>query len=318
MGVAFVVVPSPVIEEWKMDNNLTKKKKSNSPNRVAWLFLVPSFLFIIVFNFIPLISAMTISTLNLNIFMKNVSFAGLGNYIKILSDLRFWNSLKNTMVFTVLEAPMQIGLALLVAAVIHRNTRFRRLMRSFYYIPVVCSMTAMGILWSILDPTLGYYSYIFKMLGIDNALFLKSPSTAMLWVVLITVWKNFGLTMMILIAGFQDIPYSYYEAAQIDGANAGQSFRFISLPLLKPSLAFCIVTVIIDCLKVFDQVYVMTQGGPLHATETVVQYIYQKGFSIAPFNLGYASAVAEILFLIIAFVTYFLFKSLNRKEAVEY
>ncbi len=312
-------MPSPVVEEWKMDNNLKKKKIFNSPNRVAWLFLVPSFLFIILFNFIPLFSAMAISTLNLNIFMKNVSFVGLGNYIKIISDPRFWNSLKNTLLFTVLEAPLQIGLALLVASVIHRNTRFKRLLRSFYYIPVVCSMTAMGILWSILlDPTLGYYSYIFKLLGINNALFLKSPATAIIWVVLITVWKNFGLTMMILIAGFQDIPYSYYEAAQIDGANAGQSFRYISLPLLKPSLAFCIVTVIIDCLKVFDQVYVMTQGGPLHSTETVVQYIYQKGFSIAPFNLGYASAVAEILFLIIAVVTYFLFKLLNRKEAVEY
>ena len=312
-------MPSPVIEEWKMDNKLTRKRKLKSPNRVVWLFLAPSFLFIIVFNFIPLISAMTISTLDLTIFMKNISFEGAGNYIKVLSDLRFWNSLKNTMVFTLLEAPLQIGLALIVASAIHQNTRFRRLMRSFYYIPVVCSMTAMGILWSILlDPTLGYYSFIFKIIGIDNALFLKSPSTAILWVVLITVWKNFGLTMMILIAGFQDIPYSYYEAAQIDGASAGQSFRFISLPLLKPSLAFCIITVIIDCLKVFDQVYVMTQGGPLHSTETAVQYIYQKGFSIAPFNLGYASAAAEILFLIIAFVTYFLFRSLNRKEAVEY
>lgn len=318
MGMAFFEVPSPVIEELNMERNLTKKKISNSPNRAAWLFLFPSFLIICVFNFIPLISAMTISTLNMNIFMKNISFVGLDNYIKIFSDGRFWNSIKNTFAFTLLEAPLQIGLALFVASAIHRNTFFRRIMRSFYYIPVVCSMTAMGILWSILlDPTLGYYSYIFKLFGIENSLFLKSPATAMLWVVLITVWKNFGLTMMILIAGFQDIPYSYYEAAQIDGATSGQSFRYISLPLLMPSLGFCIITVMIDCLKVFDQVYVMTQGGPLQSTETVVQYIYQKGFAIAPFNLGYASAMAEVLFLIIAVVAFFLLKSLNREE-VEY
>ena len=310
---------SPASEEKKMASGSKKLKSLYSPERAALMFLLPSLLFIGVFSFIPLISALGNSTLKMNIFMKNISFFGFNNYKQILSDERFWNSLKNTLVFTALEAPLQIAVALLVASLLHQNTLFRRMMRSFFYIPVVCSMTAMGILWSILlDPNLGYYAYIFKMLGVENQLFLKSPSTAMAWIVLVTIWKNFGLTMMILIAGFQDIPYSYYEAAQIDGANPGQSFRYISLPLLRPTLGFCIITVIIDCLKVFDQVFVMTQGGPMNKTETVVQYIYKKGFSIAPFNLGYASAVAEILFLLIAVVTYFMFRSLNRKEAVEY
>ena len=296
-----------------------KTTRFQSRGKAAWLFLLPSFLIIGLFNFVPLLSALGISFLKMNIFLKNISFVGLDNYRQILVDNRFWNALQNTLWFTVMEAPMQIGLALLVASLLYRNTRFRRFMRSVFYIPVVCSMTAMGILWSmLLDPNLGYYSYVFKILGSGNPLFLKDPAMAMFWVVLVTVWKNFGLTMMILIAGFQDIPSTYYEAAQIDGANSRQAFQHISFPLIRPALGFCVITVIIDCLKVFDQVYVMTQGGPLNKTETVVQYIYKKGFSIAPFNLGYASAVAELLFVLIAVVTFFLFRSLNRKEVAEY
>lgn len=290
----------------------------NKPEGAAYIFLLPSFLVIIFFSFIPLIASLLMSVFNMDIFLKNITFAGLDNYSKLLSDDRFWNALKNTLYFTVIEMPVQVILALLVAIFVQKNTLFRKFLRSIFFIPVVCSMTAVGIVWSmLLDPSLGMYPYLLKLIGLPGISFLKDPILAMPSIIATTVWKNFGFSMVILVAGIQGIPDTYYEAAEIDGANKWKQFFKITIPMIIPTLSFCIITNTIGSLQVFDQAYVMTQGGPMFKTETLVQYIYNRGFRIAPYNLGYASAIAEALLIVIAIITLVMNKYLLGKETVD-
>lgn len=290
----------------------------NKPERAAYVFLLPSFLILILFTIVPLLASLVISTLSMDIFLKKITFAGVENFARLLSDERFWNAMKNTLYFTALEMPLQIIFALLIAVYVQRNTGFRKFLRSTLFIPFICSMTAVGIVWSmLLDPTLGMYPYLLRLIGISGVEFLKDPVLAMPSVIFMTVWKNFGFSMIILVAGIQSIPGSYYEAAEIDGSSRFNQFCNITVPLLIPTLSFCIISNTIDCLKVFDQVYVMTQGGPMYRTETIVQYIYNRGFKISPFNLGYASAIAEVLFVIIAIITLYMYKFFLKKETVD-
>lgn len=287
----------------------------NKPERVAYLFILPSFLIFLFFIIAPLVGSLVIGTLNLNIFLKDISFAGLDNFEKILTDERFWNAIKNTFYFTFTEMPIQVISALLIAVFVSTNTFFRKMLRSVFLLPFVCSMTAVGIVWSILlDPVLGIYTYFLSCLGIHGAQFLKDPNLAMPIVVLITVWKNFGFSMVLLVSGIQSIPGTYYEAAEIDGASKRKQFTGITIPLLIPTLGFCIITNTIGSFQVFDQVFVMTQGGPLFRTETIVQYIYNVGFKLSPYDLGYASSMALILFLIIAAISLIMRDFLVKKE----
>jgi multiple sugar transport system permease protein len=290
----------------------------NKSQRVAYIFLLPSLLIFLTFIILPLVASLMMGTLKMDIFLQKITFVGIENFIKLITDDRFWNALVNTFYFTVVEMPLQVIFALVVAIYVQKNTRFRKLLRSAYYIPVTCSLTAMGIVWSILlDPSLGMYPYFLKIAGLPGIEFLKDPNMAMPSIILMTIWKNFGLTMVILIAGIQGIPDTYYEAARIDGANKWIQFRHITIPLLIPALGFCVITNTIGSLQVFDQVYVMTQGGPMFRTETLVQYIYNRGFCIAPFDLGYASAIAEVLFVIIAIITLMMYNFFIKKETVD-
>lgn len=287
------------------------------PKGVAYLFLLPAGLTLLIFVIIPLVSAIIISFLNLTIFLHIPKFVGLANYARLLHDGRFWNALKNSIYFLI-EMPIQVLVGLLLAAYLSKNTFFRKFLRSVFFIPVVCSLTAMGIVWSfLLDPQIGIIPYYLTELGLPHLQFLTDPKMAMPLIILMTVWKNFGLTLVILVAGIQSIPQSYYEASEMDGANSIVQFFRITLPLLVPSLGFCIVTNTIGSLQVFDQIYVMTQGGPLHATETLVMYIYNVGFTSEPFNLSYASTIAVILFMIIMLISLLMNNYLTRRETAD-
>lgn len=269
-------------------------------DKAAYIFLAPSLTVLFVFAFIPLVCSIGISLMNLDIFFTETSFAGISNFIKALQDERFWNALKNTLVFAVIEVPLQIIIGLLVANAVASTTFFSKISRTIFFIPVVCSMAAIGIVWSLLlDGTIGLIPYICKnYLGIPGLSFFRDPSTAMGTVIAMTVWKNFGYTMSILVVGIQSISRDYYEASQIDGATKIGQFFNITLPSLLPSLGFCMITNLIGSLQVFDQVYVTTQGGPQFKTETLVQYVYKTGFS-ASFDLGYASAISVLMLFVI-------------------
>lgn len=273
-------------------------------DKVAYIFLAPSIMILFMFAFIPLVCSVVISVMNLDIFFSDVRFAGMANFLKAFGDERFWNALKNTVLFAVVEVPLQVMIGLLIANALSGTSLFSRMARSVFFVPVVCSMAAIGIVWSLLlDGTIGMIPYLFKeWFGVTGLNFFRDPGTAMGTVITMTVWKNFGYTMSILVVGIQAIPTDYFEAAKIDGATRMQRFFRITIPQLLPSLGFCLITNLIGSLQVFDQVYVTTGGGPQRKTETLVYYIYKTGFT-NPFNLGYASAISVLLLIVILAVS---------------
>lgn len=299
---------------------MNKRKKFQPHNqKTAYAFIMPSMIILTIFVFIPLISSFIISLLNMNIFMKDISFAGLDNFKRLFADERVFNATSNTIIFSLFQVPLQIGIALLLSMCLAKNSKYTKILRSVYYLLFVCSMTAISIVWSmLLDPNLGIIPYWLKNLGLESVAFLKDPNLAMPTVIVITAWKGFGYTLTLIMAAMLNISPSLYEAADMDGANTWKKFKSITIPGIFPTISFCIVTTTIGSLQMFDQTYVMTQGGPLYKTETLVQYIYDRGFQTAPYDLGYASAISVYLFVIIAIVTFVLKKIvLNRGDEAD-
>ena len=286
--------------------NRKKKHKIHNQNS-AYLFILPSMLILAIFVFVPLIASFIISMLNMNIFMKDISFAGFKNFIKLFSDGRVGNATFNSLFFALFEVPLQIGLALVLSIYVAQNNRYTKALRAIYYVPFVCSMTAIGIVWSmLLDPNLGLVPYLLRQIGVESVSFLKDPELAMPTIIVVSAWKGFGYTLTLITAAILNVPASLYEAADLDGANIFKKFLYITIPSIWPTISFCIVTTTITAIQMFDQAYVMTQGGPLNKTETLVQYIYDRGFQTAPYDLGYASSISVYLFVIIATITFIL------------
>ena len=279
--------------------------KGMKSQKQAYLFLAPSLIILTIFVFVPLVGAIAISIMNINIYMNDISFAGLKNYLRMFSDVRVGNATLNTFYFALLEVPLQILLALLLVMFMTKNTRWHKLMRTTFYLPYVCSMTAVSIMWSmLLNKNYGMLPYLLGRIGIQMPGLLTSTT----WAIFVTVWKGFGYTLTVLSAAALGVSNSLYEAAELDGAGGLQKFRYVTIPGIRDTIGFCAVTTLITALQVFDQIYVMTEGGPQYKTETLVGYIYNKGFQTAPFDLGYASSVAVYLFLIIAILTFVLRK----------
>ncbi len=284
-----------------------KKKNRLQYQRSAYLFILPSMLILTVFVFVPLGASLIISLLNMNIFMNDISFAGMKNFVRLFKDSRVNSATFNSLYFALFEVPLQIGLALLFSLFVAKNNRYTRALRTIYYLPFVCSMTAIGIVWSmLLDPNMGLVPYLLRLTGAGSVSFLKDPALAMPTIIAVSAWKGFGYTLTLITAAVLNVSASLYEAAEIDGANLFRKFIHITIPGIWPTVSFCIVTTMISALQMFDQAYVMTQGGPLNKTETVVQYIYDRGFQTAPYDLGYASAISVYLFIIIAVITFVL------------
>lgn len=284
-------------------------------DKVAYVFLAPSLIILFLFAFVPLVCSVVIGFMNINIFFNHISFAGFYNFIKAFQDDRFLNAVKNTIVFALAEMPLQILIGLLIANLLYQNTFINKMFRSVFFIPVVCSMAAIGVVWSLLlDGNIGMVPYLInKAFGASEISYFRDIRTAMPTVILMTVWKNFGYTMSILVVGIQGISTDYFEAAEIDGANGIQKFFRITIPQLIPSLGFCIITNLIGSLQVFDQVYVTTGGGPQKSTETLVYYIYKTGFT-NPYDLGYASAMSVIMLVIILILSLPIYLKMFVKE----
>ncbi|HIR27788.1 MAG TPA: sugar ABC transporter permease [Candidatus Choladousia intestinigallinarum] len=296
-----------------------KKKTSRFHNRKsAYLFIAPSLVILTVFVFIPLFGALFISLMNIDIYMNDISFAGLKNYLRMFQDQRVGNATLNTLYFAVLEVPLQVLLALLLVMFMTKNTRFHKILRTSFYLPYVCSMTAISIMWSmLLNANYGMLPYLLSKLGVQVPNLLSSVQWAMPTVILVTVWKGFGYTLTVLSAAALGVSNSLYEAAELDGANGIQKFFYVTIPGIRETIGFCVVTTLIGSLQVFDQIYVMTSGGPQNSTETLVGYIYNRGFQTAPYDLGYASAIAVYLFMIIAVLTFVLRKYAFRQGGAE-
>jgi multiple sugar transport system permease protein len=268
----------------------------------AYLFLLPSAIALGVFTIWPIAQALWISLHDWSFLDDTHEFLGLGNYTELLGDDRFWNAMRVTAVYTLGAVPLQIALALLVALALNERLRGLSALRAAYFLPVVSSLAIMAIVWSfLLDPNVGVIAGWMSDLGMRRIDFLGDITTALPAIVVVGIWKNLGFSMVILLAGLQGIPREHYEAASIDGAGRWARFRHITLPGLRHTMLFVVVISVIASLQVFDQIFVMTRGGPLFATESIVTYLYYQGFDL--FRMGYASAIATVLFLLILLVS---------------
>lgn len=264
----------------------------------AYLFLAPSAVALALFTLWPIAQALWMSLHDWSFLQPIHTFVGSANFAEIVGDARFWNAARNTVFYTVGSVPVQIGLALALALALNERLKGTTLLRAAYFFPVISSLAVMAIVWKFLiDPDIGYLSNIAAQLGLPRFDWLQDRGTALVAVTAVGIWKNLGFSMVILLAGLQGIPAEHYEAAQIDGAGAFQRFRHVTLPGLRHSLVFVVVIGVINSLQVFDQVWVMTRGGPLLGTETLVTYMYHEGFEL--FRMGYAASIAWILFLVI-------------------
>lgn len=286
---------------------------TNRPDRAGYFFILPSMLVLLVFMVGPLLVSVAFSLMKFDIMWNNVDFVGIQNFVRVFQDPRFLNALKNTVIYTLAVVPGEILLGLLLALAIYRPGKINVAYRGVFFMPVVCSMTVVSIIWMfLLDPDIGTLSYYLSELGIKIPALLKTPDLALPTVIVVGIWKDFAFPMVVFISALNNVPRQYYEAAEIDGAGPVRKFFAITLPSILPTTSFLIITTMIKSFQVFDQVYIMTGGGPLRRTETVVQYIYTQGFK--NLDMGYASAIAEVLFLIIMIVSVLMFGRLQKSE----
>ncbi len=276
-------------------------------DRAAWWFVAPALLVIAVFFFFPILAALLISLTDFDIYaladLTNLRFVGLGNYLKLLETPQFWQALGNTLYFVVAGVPLSIGASLGAALLLHsRLARFKPFFRTALFAPVVTTLVAVAVIWRYMFNTrYGLLNYALGGIGIDPIDWLGDPHWAMPAIILFAVWKNFGYNMIIFLAGLQSIPEELYEAARIDGASVWRQLRSITLPMLSPVVLLVGILTIAGYFQLFAEPYVMTQGGPLQSTVSVLYFMYEEGFKW--WNLGSASAVAFVLFLLIFAVT---------------
>jgi multiple sugar transport system permease protein len=273
----------------------------------ALMFLLPNLLGFFIFMAGPLLASLGISLLEWNLLSTPV-WKGIDNYVRLLSDDDFWSSLKATLYYMGGSVPLGVVSALLLAVALNQQIRGITIYRTIYFIPVVSSMIAVALMWRwMYNPTSGILNHalndLFMFFGLSWTApdWLQSRTWAMPAIIIMSVWKGLGYNMVLYLAGLQGIPRHLYEAAEIDGATDWYKFWHITLPLLTPTTFFIVIISIIGSFQVFEQAYIMTQGGPARATVTTVYYIYENGFQW--YRMGYASAVAWMLFALIMLVT---------------
>jgi multiple sugar transport system permease protein len=235
-------------------------------------------------------------------FSTEKAFVGLDNYFRLFQDAEFWQVLKNTAIYTFGTVPLNMVLSLAVASVLNKKIAGKKFLRTAFFAPVIISPVAAAVIWRwIYDPNFGLMNYSIGFLGVDAINWLNDPTAAMFALIMMGVWKTFGINMVLFSAGLQGIPEQYYEAAQIDGAGKWSKLWHITLPLLTPTTFFIMVMSMITSFQVFDIVYVLTQGGPLGSTKVLVFYVYEQAFQF--FEMGYASAISYILFALLFVLT---------------
>jgi multiple sugar transport system permease protein len=273
----------------------------------AWCFVAPALVVIGLFFVGPVIAALALSLTDFDIYAladhRNLRLVGLRNYTQLLQTPLFWQALGNTLYFVVVGVPLSIGVSFGTALLLHsRVVRFQGAFRTALFAPVVTTLVAVAVIWRYLfNPHYGLLNYGLGRLGIPPIDWLGDPSWAMPAIIVLAVWKNFGYNMVIFLVGLQSIPEPLYEAARIDGASVWRQFRHVTLPTLAPIVTMVNILTIAGYFQLFAEPYVMTQGGPLQSTVSVLYFMYEEGFKW--WNLGTASAVAFLLFLFIFGVT---------------
>lgn len=279
---------------------------------IGYVYLSPVMIWILTFMLFPMGYVIYLSLYKWNFVSSSKKFIGLQNYITLFHDPDFIESVRHTVEFTVGSVLLTMVFAIAIALLLNHHFKGIGVLRSIFYSPVVVSMIAAAMVWSILfDPQSGSINLMLKMIGINGPGWLNDPNWAMWGIIIMTVWKNMGYYAVIYLAALQGISESYYEAANLDGAGRITVFLRITWPLLMPATLLVVIMGIINSFQVFGQVYVMTQGGPIGKTNVIVYYLYEKAFVY--FEMGYASAVGFVLFLMIFVVTILQFKFTDKK-----
>ena len=270
----------------------------------GYLFILPTFLGYTAFVIGPILAAIGFSLTSYDI-LSPAQWVGLQNYQELWGDARLHKVYLNTLYFTVVAVSLNVGIGLFLAVLINRNMPgwLKYIFRTAYFFPVLVALAYCSIIWQYLyqkdTGILNYYlAHYFQVEAIP---WLSSPTYVMPSIIVMDVWKNTGFAMLVFLAGLQNIPQDYYEAAELDGATPWNLFRYITLPLISPTLFFNLIIYMIGALQVFDSIVVLTQGGPGDTSRSLVMYIYEHAFQL--FHLGYASAIAITLFIVIMLLT---------------
>jgi multiple sugar transport system permease protein len=270
-------------------------------------FLAPNLIGFLLFMAGPLLTSLGVALVEWNL-LTPPKWLGVQNFVQLVQDEDFWHSLRATLYYMAGSVPLGIVSALALAMALNQKIRGITIYRTIYFIPVVSSMIAVALMWRwIYNPTAGILNYMlnetFELLRLPISApdWLQSRVWAMPAIIFMSVWKGLGYNMVLFLAGLQGIPTHLYEAAEIDGASAWRKFWHITLPLLTPTTFFIVIIAVIGSFQIFEQAYIMTQGGPARSTVTTVYYIYENGFQW--YKMGYASAVAWVLFALILAVT---------------
>lgn len=284
-----------------MEQAKTSSRLQRRWNFWGYLFILPNFLGFLLFMLVPIIMALVFSFTNYDV-ISQMDFVGINNYVGLFTDDQFITSLINTLWFAVLTVPTGVVLALLLAVLFNRQIRGISIFRTFVFIPVITSMVAVSLVWSMLyEDNAGLLNTLLGYVGLGPVHWLTDTNMAMISIAIMSVWKGLGYNMTIFLAGLQGVPGELYEAATIDGATARQKFMKITVPMIAPTTYFVTLMALISSLQVFDQVWIMTQGGPVDATKTVAMYLYQYGFQF--YKMGYACAAAYVLFILVFIVS---------------
>lgn len=296
-------------EKRRGDRHEEKKNEEYKNAKYFWLFIVPWVIGFLAFTLIPMVYSFVISFTNWN-GHSAIEFKGITNYINIFTkDKTFWLALKNTFVYIIVSVPLNTAFSILLAVLLNRDLPGSKVFRGIFYLPTICTGVAMYITWTYLfNGTNGYFNVLLNRIGLEGTNWLGNTSTAMGSIIFMEMF-NIGTAMTIVLAGLQDVPRDFYEAANLDGATAVQKFFKITFPMISPVVFFNVLMAIIKGLQIFTQPYVMTQGGPAQSTYVYGLYLYNTAFSYGKF--GYASSLAWVLFVIIIIITMVIMKTSN-------
>ena len=286
----------------------------NKPSRSAYVFIAPSIILLLLFSVIPLVMAFGMSFFEVPTTLNHATFIGADNFVEAFRDTRFINSLKITAIFTGIEVPVQAFGAIIIEAFISKNHKKNKLFRAIYFLPVICSATVIGIMWRmILHSNIGFITATLQSMGFGKINFMNTPGLTIFVVSFISIWRSFGISAIIYVTAIQQVSPSIYEAAEMDGSDKIQQFIHITLPSIRPTFWFILMTRFAGALQIFDIIYVTTNGGPNYSTESTVSYIYTRAFSSGS-SMGYASAMSVILFIIIMLFTILLYRRMNGED----
>ncbi|RCW55393.1 carbohydrate ABC transporter permease [Halanaerobium sp. ST460_2HS_T2] len=275
-----------------------------------YLFILPNLIIFGIFIVFPALFGFYVSFTEWDV-LTSPEFIGLGNFIKLFQSAEFWTILSRTLIYVFSVVPITFGLSMVLAIILDRNIKAKGFFRAIFYLPTMLSFIVIGVSWRwILGNNFGILNYLLDLAGMAPVNWLTNARTATIMVIFATVWARVGYFMVMFIAGLQGIPGVYYEAAEIDGASKWQQFRHITFPLLKPTSLVVVVLSTIQAFKMFGLIKVMTTGGPGDSTTYLVQEIYQQAFQVG--DMGYASAMSVMLFIILGLLTIVQFKVSNR------